>query len=148
MTIDGRYIAWVTQRDIPISVKIAWWARLVAVTSWIASFFGWDTTIQHLQSMMPPGKSGATTIQGAQVYQASVTKMNAFAFPGIAEHHITVGAGYEVTKAINIDGSFVYSPSKTVKRGGSLIGISAIPNYEFDSTVSQWSVGLGLSCKL
>ena len=85
-----------------------------------------------------------TTVQGHQVFASSITKLNQFLFPGITEHHISVGAGYQVTSDINVDGSFVFSPSKTVTRGGTVLTGHA---YEFDSTVSQWSVALGLAYK-
>ena len=38
---------------------------------------------------------------------------NLSGFPGVVEQHITLGGGYTVSKALTIDGSFVYAPEVT-----------------------------------
>jgi long-chain fatty acid transport protein len=63
------------------------------------------------------------------------------AFPAIAEHHVTLGAGYDLGKlTVNVAG--VYSPEAKISGANMAQGISA-----YESKMSQLAVDLGLAYK-
>jgi long-chain fatty acid transport protein len=68
------------------------------------------------------------------------------AFPAVAEHHITLGAGYDIGKlTVNVAG--VYSPEAKISGANAAMPPAgqAIPGYE--SKMSQVAVDLGLAYK-
>jgi long-chain fatty acid transport protein len=71
---------------------------------------------------------GKTPLEAAN-FQANM------AFPAIAEHHVTVGAGYETGKW-GVNAAFVYSPETT-------ISAEAAPGITVDSKMSQTAFELG-----
>lgn len=66
-----------------------------------------------------------------------VAAFNLVGFPAIAEHHITLGAGYEFTKHFTVNISYVYSPQSKRK-------ISSNGQTILETTMSQQSIGIGL----
>lgn len=80
--------------------------------------------------------------QGFVMNTASRDLLSLVAFPALAESHISVGAGYAVTDAIDLDLSLMYAPKVTVTRGGPALGAAA-PAYSFTTSVTQWSVAVG-----
>jgi long-chain fatty acid transport protein len=73
---------------------------------------------------------GATPLD-AKNFQANM------AFPAIAEHHITVGAGYDLGK-LALNAAFVYSPEATIKHSDPALGINSV-----ESKMSQTAFELG-----
>lgn len=73
---------------------------------------------------------GATPLD-AKNFQANM------AFPAIAEHHVTVGAGYDVGK-LALNAAFVYSPEATIKHSDPALGVNAV-----ESRMSQAAFELG-----
>lgn len=153
VTVDYRFINWASAigyRDLGWSDQHVFAVGGQYKLDKLAVRVGYNYGQSPIRSASGQIETLQTMVQGHQVLTSSVTKLNQFLFPGETEHHIGVGAGYQVTSDINIDGSFVISPANTVTRGGSVppaLMLAANPNYEFDSTVSQWSVALGLSYK-
>jgi len=73
---------------------------------------------------------GKTPLEAAN-FQANM------AFPAVAEHHITVGAGYDTGKW-GVNAAFVYSPEATISYSDPSLGINS-----FDNTMSQNAFELG-----
>ena len=102
-----------------------------------------------------------TDVQGSYVFDQAVSMLNMTGFPAIAETHFTLGAGYDVTESLTIDGAFVYSPPTEVSRSGSLLpgasdvlsdGLPAsihIPvldmDYEYTTKMEQMTLSLGVN---
>lgn len=66
------------------------------------------------------------------------------AFPAIAEHHVTAGAGWDVRDDLTVNVAGMFAP-KTTLRGANAAeqGIAA-----YETTMSQWQVDLGIGWKL
>ena len=106
-----------------------------------------------------------TDIQGTYVFDQAVSMLNLTGFPAIATTHFTLGAGYDITENLALDGAFVFSPETEVKREGSLIpgasdlageAITGVPgvdlkfidmNYEYKSKMEQMTLSLGVNYK-
>jgi long-chain fatty acid transport protein len=58
------------------------------------------------------------------------------AFPAIAEHHVTFGAGYEFGK-LAVNAAFLYSPEATLEGGGGFV-----PAYEAKMTQTAFELGV------
>jgi hypothetical protein len=56
-------------------------------------------------------------------------------FPAVAEHHVTVGAGYDIGK-VAVNAAVVYSPEASVKA-------AAGPGVTLESKMSQIAFELG-----
>jgi long-chain fatty acid transport protein len=71
------------------------------------------------------------------------------AFPAVAEHHVTAGAGYAVNHRLTVNLAAMYSPKATVSGASAAYpaqGGQAIDSYE--SGMSQFQVDLGIGWKL
>ena len=66
-----------------------------------------------------------------------VAAFNLVGFPAIAEHHITLGAGYQFTKHFTLNVSYVYSPEAKRK-------ITFGNNTILETKMTQQSIGIGL----
>ena len=105
-----------------------------------------------------------TDVQGTLVFDQAVSMLNMTGFPAIATTHFTLGAGYDFTKNLTIDGAFMYSPEVEVSRSGALLpGASGlvgaqlpgfieglvIPgvdmNYEYKTSMQQMTLSLGVN---
>ena len=105
-----------------------------------------------------------TDVQGTLVFDQAVSMLNMTGFPAIATTHFTLGAGYDFTDNLTVDGAFMYSPEVEVSRSGSLLpGASGalgsqfpgyldglvIPavdmNYEYKTTMQQMTLSLGIN---
>ena len=105
-----------------------------------------------------------TDVQGTLVFDQAVSMLNMTGFPAIATTHFTLGAGYDFTKNLTIDGAFMYSPEVVVTRSGALLpGASGlvgaqlpgfieglvIPgvdmNYEYQTSMQQMTLSLGIN---
>jgi len=63
------------------------------------------------------------------------------AFPAIAEHHFTVGAGYDLGK-LAVNAAFMYSPEATLKGAAPMSGL-----VSYETTMSQTAFELGAAYK-
>jgi long-chain fatty acid transport protein len=75
---------------------------------------------------------GKSPVDPASAYEAIL-------FPAIAEHHFTVGAGYELGK-VTVNAAFVYSPEKKITGQNPNQGIVA-----YETKMSQTAFELGAS---
>jgi len=113
-----------------------------------------------------PNKSGEigslmTDVQGTLVFDQAISMLNMIGFPAIATTHFTLGAGYDFTENLTIDGAFMYSPETETSRSGSLVpGASDllsdqlpanihIPgldmDYEYKTKMEQMTLSLGVN---
>ena len=105
-----------------------------------------------------------TDVQGSLVFDQAISMLNMTGFPAIATTHFTLGAGYDVTKNLTIDGAFMYSPEVEVIRSGALVpGASALigsqlpsylngividgldMSYEYKTKMQQMTLSLGIN---
>lgn len=77
---------------------------------------------------------GKSPVDAASAYEAIL-------FPAIAEHHFTVGAGYDFGK-LTVNAAFVYSPEKKISGQNLAQGIVA-----YETKMSQTAFELGASYK-
>jgi len=100
-------------------------------------------------------------VQGSYVFNQSISMLNMVGFPAITTTHFTLGAGYDFTKNLTIDGAFMYSPETEVTRSGALLpgasdaitngsfgGITLDPldmTYEYKSKMQQMTLSLGMN---
>ena len=92
----------------------------------------------------PSSRGGVTLID------EQVAFFNLIGFPAIAEHHITIGAGYEFTKTFSVDISYVRALSKTVESSGNCPALTSnIPGGPYNCTIGakmfQDSISVGLN---
>lgn len=106
------------------------------------------------------GEMGAllTDVQGTYVFDQAISMLNMVGFPAIATTHFTLGAGYDFSENLTIDGAFVYSPETETTRSGSLVpgATSALTdgliptspvdmNYEYSTKMQQMTLSMGLN---
>jgi len=86
-------------------------------------------------------------VQGSYVFNQSISMLNMVGFPAITTTHFTLGAGYDFTKNLTIDGAFMYSPEREVTRSGALIpgasalltSASGLPDFTIDAADMTYS---------
>ncbi len=86
-------------------------------------------------------------VQGSYVFNQSVSMLNMVGFPAIATTHFTLGAGYDFTQNLTIDGAFMYSPETEVTRSGALIpgasglltSAAGLPSFTIDAADMTYS---------
>jgi len=102
-----------------------------------------------------------TDVQGSYVFDQAISMLNMVGFPAIATTHFTLGAGYDFTQNLTIDGAFVYSPESEVSRSGSLVpGASSLVSdqlpanihipgldmdYEYKTKMEQMTLSMGIN---
>ena len=120
--------------------------------------FGWENQDVYALGYEHASKSYAVRLgynyakspiqdQGATYPDAVKNFFNLSGFPGIVETHYTIGAGYNVSDALAIDGSFIYVPETPVTYGiAPMFGAGAASQTE---TVkhSQMALTLAMSYK-
>lgn len=65
------------------------------------------------------------------------------AFPAVAESHITLGLGWDITPAWGLQVGGMYSPKSTVKGANAQQFLT-----EYETSMSQYSIDLGVSWKI
>jgi len=105
-----------------------------------------------------------TDIQGTYVFDQAVSMLNMVGFPAIATTHFTLGAGYDFTENLTLDGAFMYSPETEVTRSGALLpgasgaltsaaGLPPITldaadmTYSYTTKMQQMTLSLGMNYK-
>ena len=104
-----------------------------------------------------------TNLQGTYVFDQAISMLNMTGFPAIATTHFTLGAGYDFTDNLTLDGAFMYSPETEATRSGALLpgasdavtngafgGITLDPldmTYEYTTKMTQMTLSLGLNYK-
>lgn len=102
---------------------------------------GYNYGKSPIESMSGRTGSASTNFQNINIMSQSQDLLNLVAFPALAEHHISLGAGYAITDALDADLGLMYSPGSTVTRSGT--GLAGA--YNFTTTVTQWSAALALA---
>lgn len=102
-----------------------------------------------------------TDVQGSLVFDQAVSMLNMTGFPAIATTHFTLGAGYDFSENLTIDGAFVYSPETETTRSGALVPgasdaissqlpanvhISALDmDYKYTTKMEQMTLSMGIN---
>ena len=99
-----------------------------------------------------------TDVQGTLIFNQAVSMLNMVGFPAIATTHFTLGAGYDFTEDLTIDGAFMYSPETETTRSGSLVpgasstltnGLATIDSldmaYDYTTKMQQMTLSLGIN---
>jgi long-chain fatty acid transport protein len=68
------------------------------------------------------------------------------AFPAIAEHHVSLGLGWNATKDVAVNLAGTYSPKSTISGSGMLAPPPA-PAATYTTSMSQYAIDLGLGWK-
>ncbi len=68
------------------------------------------------------------------------------AFPAIAEHHISLGLGWNVSKAVAINLAGTYSPKSTIS-GSAVLAAPPAPEATYTTSMSQYAIDLGVGWK-
>jgi len=102
-------------------------------------------------------------VQGSYVFNQSISMLNIVGFPAIATTHFTLGAGYDFTENLTLDGAFMYSPETEVTRSGALLpgasslvdDVTGLPtgihipaldmDYEYTTKMEQMTLSLGVN---
>ncbi len=63
-------------------------------------------------------------------------------FPAVAEHHVTAGVGYDVSRQLAINLTGMYAPKATISGGNPLQGITS-----YTTEMSQYEIELGIACR-
>jgi len=101
-------------------------------------------------------------VQGSYVFNQSISMLNMVGFPAITTTHFTLGAGYDFSENLTIDGAFMYSPETEVTRSGALIpgasglltSAAGLPDftidaadmtYSYTSKMEQMTLSLGMN---
>ena len=116
-----------------------------------------DSPIKNVSGEMG---SLLTDVQGSYVFDQAISMLNMVGFPAIATTHFTLGAGYDVSENLTIDGAFMYAPETETTRSGALLpgasdavtngfgGITLDPldmTYEYKTKMQQMTLSLGLN---
>jgi len=105
-----------------------------------------------------------TDLQGSYVFDQAISMLNMVGFPAIATTHFTLGAGYDFTENLTVDGAFMYSPETEVTRSGALLpgasglltSAAGLPDFTIDAAdmtysyttkMQQMTLSLGLNYK-
>ncbi len=147
VAFDWRYIAW---RGAAGYGDLGWNDQQVLAlgTSYqleklqLRAGFNWGKT--PIDSATGVNGIKITNFQGANLPNVLLDRFNLIAFPALAQTHITVGAGYQVTNGFDLDVAFMYSPKVSVVRSGTTLvaAPSTLGPYSITSEIQQWSATL------
>jgi long-chain fatty acid transport protein len=68
------------------------------------------------------------------------------AFPAIAEHHVSLGLGWNATKDLAVNVAGTYSPKSTLS-GSAMLAAPPAPVATYTTSMSQYSIDLGVGWK-
>lgn len=101
---------------------------------------GFNYTTSPIENTSGETGTDIVQVQGKNVFRASISQLNAIAFPAFTQANITVGTGYDFSQDVGVDFAFLYAPKVTRTRAGTL---GATP-YSFVGSASQWGLSAGL----
>jgi long-chain fatty acid transport protein len=68
------------------------------------------------------------------------------AFPAIAEHHVSLGLGWNATETLAVNLAGTYSPESTVS-GSAMLAAPPAPMATYTTSMSQYAIDLGVGWK-
>jgi long-chain fatty acid transport protein len=153
--VDYRYIAW---SKAALHSDLGWNDQNVIsvggeykATKALAIRAGVNYGQSPIQSNLAEANSlTPISFQGHPTFPFWISALNLTANPGITEWHIGLGAGYQVSDALNVDIGGMFAPQKTVSRAGTQNAVdnSIFPTtYTMSDTNSQWQIALAGSYK-
>jgi len=153
MTFDYRFIAWELAegyKDFGWKNQNVYALGLQYGTSDYVIRAGYN----YAPSPIPnsAGESGAllTDMQGHLVFDQAISMLNMVGFPAISTTHFSLGMGYAISDDVDMDLAFVYSPTATTTRSGSLspleTGFDALDmSYEYKTSMQQMTLSFGIN---
>jgi len=100
---------------------------------------GWNYGKNPLKKHDNFNAAGATSIQGTPMSEFGYEYFRIIGFPGIVEHHITLGAGYEISPKFTLNLGYKKAFAKTIKENSADGSIKA--------ELSEVAYDLGLTFK-
>jgi long-chain fatty acid transport protein len=85
---------------------------------------------------------GSTSVQGKSIPNYYYETFRIIGFPAIAEHHVTVGVGYQFTPTFSVNLGYMHAFSNTVTESGTNIAGQPVT---LESTLSEDTVDFGLT---
>ena len=102
---------------------------------------GWNYGKNPLKKHDNFNAAGATSIQGTPMSEFGYEYFRIIGFPGIVEHHITLGAGYEISPKFTLNLGYKKALAKTLSETNSTGSIT------LKSKLSEDAYDLGLTFK-
>jgi len=94
---------------------------------------------------------GPVDVQGHDVPRTNYEILRIAGFPAIVENHVTLGIGYQLTKAVSIDLGYMHAFEKTLKETGTAAmpdgsgGFFVDPNASIESSLYEDSIEFGIT---
>jgi long-chain fatty acid transport protein len=85
-----------------------------------------------------------TTVQGKQVNRFQYEVLRIGGFPAIVEKHLTLGAGYQLTKSVSVDFAYMHAFEETVSETGFFGGPGG-PAATIESKLYEDSIDFGIT---
>jgi long-chain fatty acid transport protein len=135
LALDGQWINWsaTNGKDLP-----EWSANPAGEPAWNLN---WDDQLvvkigaEYALPMVKGLRVRAGYNYGAAPLDPDRAAEN-IAFPAVAEHHVTLGAGYDLGK-LTVNAGFLYSPEATIEGSGF-----GIPAYQVKMTQTAFELGM------
>lgn len=88
---------------------------------------------------------GIVNVQGKDVNAYGFETLRVIGFPAIVEHHVTLGAGYNLTESVAVNVGYMHAFQTSVKSNGTLPTAFGGNPVELESKVSEDAVDFSLS---
>jgi len=85
---------------------------------------------------------GSTNVQGKRIPNYYYETFRIIGFPAVAEHHVTVGVGYQFTPTFSVNLGYMHAFSNTVTESGTNIAGQPVT---LESTLSEDALDFGLT---
>ncbi|WP_291314967.1 outer membrane protein transport protein [Desulfuromonas sp.] len=94
--------------------------------------------------------AGNTEVQGKNVLTYGFESLRVIGFPAVAEHHATVGLGYDITPALSLNFGYMHAFESTLKGSGTIPipqsdGSVVVAPVEMESRLSEDAVDFSLA---
>ena len=136
--------------EVALDWKNIGWSKVFAInTTPQNGGFGWEDQNVFMIGVQHHLTDAFTLRAGYSYADAPFDNDKVFAnlmFPAINQHHITVGAGFQITDAIALNGSAYYSPEETMTDPGSG-DIYSVRGNQTEIGHMQYGAMAGLSWK-
>lgn len=146
VAFDYRNIAW---SDTDGYGDFGWEDQNVFALGYEYMTSGWALRIGYNYAKNPIAEQDGSSTGTAANYVGAVQNFfNLSGFPGIVESHITLGGGYTVSDALNIDAAFIYAPEVSISYDTTgMTEAFSLPSTSDDSSaeVNHSQIGLTIA---
>jgi long-chain fatty acid transport protein len=142
LALDYRFIRWTSGNAYK---KLGWNDQSVIALGGQYKFdklsvrLGFNYGKSPLNDLSDQNGLKSVDIDGHSVFASSLSRLNAFAIPVIAQTHLSGGLGYSLTQDLDLNTAFVYVFENT----RTFSGVNSKTAYSMTTKVSQWSASLG-----